>query len=200
MDNTDIQSLIDTLLYDSTIIDSEEIYSALLQHGEVAIQALLDAIHDTSHDEHHTIASVLCDILVDIGDEDAISVLLNLVNHPNNQVFTPAVRSLARCQTPNINHILCQLLEHPAPQVRRVVAWQLGRNRAISNVNCLLSHLNESDIETLRGIIWSLGHIGDHRIVLRLEPFTNHMSNDIAFIAREAIQRIKDKSLNLPFK
>ncbi|GEM_PF-1887671 len=196
----EIHLLIKAITHDSkSAIDSEDAYSALFELGEVAIQALLDTLDDTSHRQHHTIASILCDILVDVGDDDALMLLQNLVNHSNNEIFTPASRAIARFQTPEINTILCQLMDHEAAQVRRVMAWQLGRNRANKAVRCLINHLDEVDLETLRGVIWSLGHIGDHRIVMHIQPFTLHISSDISFIAREAIQRIHDKSLNLPF-
>jgi len=202
MTNPNIQQLIQTITETSTSsIDTEDTYNALLTSGETAILALLDAVQDKSHDQHHTLASVLCDILVDVGDEDALGMLRELVNHPNNAIFTPAARAVARFQTTDINTVLCDLLDHHAVQVRRVAAWQLGRNRATHMTNCLLKQIdNEEDIETLRGIIWSLGHIGDHRTRRRLEPFKDHHSDDVVVIAREAIQRIQDKSLNLPFK
>lgn len=181
-------------------MDAEDVYVALLDSGEIAIQALLDSLDDSLHHEHHTIASILCDILVDVGDDDALALLQQLVNSQNNEIFSPAARAIARIQLPQINTVLCNLLDHPAPQVRRVAAWQLGRNQAVGSAVCLLQHLDEIDLETLRGIIWSLGHIGDHRTIIRLEPYTHHLSNDIKFITREAIQRIDDRSLNLPFK
>jgi len=201
MTDSTIDSLVQTIVKGSgSAVELEDAYMALLDSGEAAINALSTAIDDTSHDQHHTLASVLCDILVDVGDNDALELLCSLMKHPNNAVFTPSAHAIARLKVDNINDVLCEMLKHPAPQVRRVAAWQLGRNRATQANACLLHHLDDVDMETLRGIIWSLGHIGDNRTVQRLLPFTQHVSGDIAFMAKEAIQRITDDSVNLPFK
>jgi len=195
--NISIEELIENIIldnFDNVGSDFESTYMMLLDSGAVAITPLLTFLKSDDHSQHHIIASILCDILVEVGDEDALQLLVDLLDDPRNGIFTPAVRAIARFKTPQINQVLCTLLDHPAPQVRRVVAWQLGRNEATKAFSSLINHLDEIDIETLRGIIWSLGIIGDSRAVRYLEPFTKHLSNDISFIAKEALQRIKQNT------
>ena len=194
MNQGEIEQLIYRLTLDSSEFENE--YDMLLQAGEEAISPLMDSLHSDDHNQHHMLASILCDILVEVGDNDALELLYHLINHPKNSVFTPAVRSLAQLKLPQVNQVLCELLDHPAPQVRRVVAWQLGRNQAIESESQLVQHLVEVDLETLRGIIWSLGQIGDSQTIRFIEPFTQHLSNDISFMAQEAIERITNKALN----
>ena len=76
------------------------------------------------------------------------------------------------------------------------MAWQLGRNQATEAKTALAEHLDEIDLETLRGVIWSLGHVGDDQSLRLIEPFTYHLSDDIAFIAREAVQHLESKVLD----
>ncbi len=196
--NTSIEELIEMMIldnFDDTNSDFESTYMMLLESGDIAISPLLDSLDSDNHTQHHIIASILCDILVDVHDEDALHLLTNLLDDSRNEVFTPAVRAIAQFKIPPINQVLCELLDHPAPQVRRVAAWQLGRNNATESFSVLVEHLDEIDIETLRGIIWSLGIIGDDRALRQIEPFTKHLSKDIAFIASEAIQRIQQSTL-----
>jgi hypothetical protein len=198
--NTSIEDLIQNIIVDnsdSTSADFESAYMMLLESGEATINPLMVSLQSDEHNQHHIIASILCDILVQVGDNDALELLNQLVYDPRNEIFTPAVRAIAQIKLPQINAILCELLDHPAPQVRRVVAWQLGRNKATEALPTLAHHLYEIDIETLRGIIWSLGQIGDHRSIRLIEPFTQHLSSDIAFIAREAIDRIENRAISL---
>ena len=197
--NISIDKLIENIIldnFDNVSSDFESTYMMMLDSGEVAIAPLLAYLESDEHNQHHIIASILCDILVEVSDENALGLLIDLLDDPRNEVFTPAVRAVARFKSPQINQVLCQLLDHPAPQVRRVVAWQLGRNEATKAFSALIDHLDEIDIEVLRGIIWSLGIIGNDRAIVILEPFTKHLSTDIAFIAKEAIQRIKQNSQN----
>lgn len=196
--NTSIEELIEIMIldnFDDANSDFESTYMMLLESGDTAINPLLQSLNSDDHTQHHIIASILCDILVDVHDEGALDVLIDLLDDSRNEVFTPAVRAIARFKIPSIDEILCALLDHPAPQVRRVAAWQLGRNNATNSYAVLVDHLDEIDIETLRGIIWSLGIIGDDRAIRQIEPFTRHLSKDIAFIATEAIQRIQQKAL-----
>ena len=196
--NMSVEELITSIVLDkfeNENSDFEGTYMMLLDSGEIAIAPLLATLESNDHNQHHIIASILCDILVDIHDEDALDLLLNLIDHPINAIFTPAIRAIARFKLPMINDVLCKLLDHPAPQVRRVASWQLGRNQAVEALPTLVDHLEEIDMETLRGIIWSLGIIGDQRVSRYIEPFTRHLTNDIAYIAEEAIQRIQEKNL-----
>ena len=198
--NMSIEELIENIISDNFAngdSDFESTYMMLLDSGEVAVAPLLSYLHADDHNQHHIIASVLCDILVEVCDEQALGILIDLLDDPRNEVFTPAARAIARFKTPRINQVLCALLDHHAPQVRRVAAWQLGRNEATKAFSMLRNHLDEIDIEALRGIIWSLGIIGNERAIRHLEPFTSHLSNDIAFIAKEAIQRIEEKTLSV---
>jgi len=175
--------------------DIETAYLELINHGEVAIEPVYTALQTAELESRHTLASILCDILVEVGDNDAFNLLQQLVDSNDNALFSPAIRALARFQHSQIDVILCNLLDHPAPQVRRVVAWQLGRNRAAMAFMPLLSHLRESDVETLRGIIWSLGRLGNSNAIPAIQPFVYHKQEDIAFIAREALQRIQSMTI-----
>lgn len=188
------QQLVDKIIDNTSTIDAELAYMNLLDEGEAVIGMLMEALVLDTHNKHHLLASILCDILVEVCDKDALTLLNELVYSPKHEIFTPAAHAIARMKTHTINCVLIKLLEHPAPQVRRIVVWQLGRNRATEAINVLIQHLNEIDLETLRGIIWSLGHIGDYRAVQYIEPFTQHWSSDISFMAKEAILRIKDKT------
>ena len=200
MQDTSIEELIQMILSEhsnSTSSDFERSYMMLLELGEATITPLMVSLQADDHTQHHIIASILCDVLVEIGNNDALALLKQLVHDPRNEIFTPVVRAIAQFKPSQANPILCELLDHPAPQVRRVVAWQLGRNAAVEALPTLAAHLDEIDIETLRGIIWSLGRVGDHRSRHLLEPFTKHLSDDIAFIAKEAIKRIEDRTFDL---
>jgi HEAT repeat protein len=200
MQDTSIEELIQTIILDNsnnTSSDFENAYMMLLELGEATITPLIVSLQSDEHNQHHIIASILCDILVEVGDNDALELLNQLVYDPRNEVFTPVVRAIAQFKLPQINPILCELLDHPAPQARRVVAWQLGRNEATEAFSTLATHLDEIDIETLRGIIWSLGRIGDYRSIHLIEPFTKHLSDDIAFIAKEAVERIANRAFDL---
>jgi len=197
--NISIEDLINIIIsddFDGVDSDYETTYMMLLDSGNMAIGSLLASLDSDNHTQHHIIASILCDILVDVHDEDALHLLIDLLDDSRNEVFTPAVRAIAQFKMPQIDQVLCDLLDHPAPQVRRVAAWQLGRNNATESFQDLVEHLDEIDIETLRGIIWSLGIIGDDRALRQIEPFKKHLSKDISFIAKEAIQRIKQQSPN----
>jgi hypothetical protein len=197
--NMSIEELITSIVLDKFEdgdSDFEGTYMMLLDSGEVAIAPLLASINSNNHHQHHIIASILCDILVDVHDKDALDLLLSLIDDPRNGIFTTAIRAIARFKLPMINDVLCRLLDHPAPQVRRVTAWQLGRNQAVEAISTLIDHLDEIDMETLRGMIWSLGIVGNQHVIRHIEPFTRHLKNDIAFISEEAIQRIKEKNLS----
>lgn len=198
--NTSIEELIQEILLDDTdngSPDFEDAYMMLLESGEETINPLMVLLHSDEHNQHHLIASILCEILVATGDDDALELLNQLVYDPRNEIFTPAVRAIAQFKLPQTNAILCNLLDHPAPQTRRVVAWQLGRNEATEAIPTLTHHLDEIDMETLRGIIWSFGRIGDHPCIRLIEPFIGHLSNDIAYIAKEAIDRIENRAFDL---
>lgn len=180
---------------DSDSADVETAYQILVNQGEMAIEPLFAAIQASKDENRHMLASILCDILVEVGDDAALDVLQQLVDNDDNAIFTTAIRAIARFKHPQIDLILCEFLSHPAPQIRRVVAWQLGRNQADVALTALLNHLRETDTETLRGIIWSLGRLGKSNAIPALQPFLNHHQEDIAFIAREALERIQAESV-----
>lgn len=187
MSQTSIEQAILALVDSPSDTEFEDAFNHLIEAGESAIAPLFTAINQVEGETRHTLVSVLCEILVEVADDDALELLAQLIYSDDNTLFTPAVQAIARLQLPQINSILGELLDHPAPQVRRVVAWQLGRNLAEEETATLVDHLNDVDIETLRGIIWSLGKIGDPQVIPAIYPFLNHFSKDIVVVTREAV-------------
>jgi HEAT repeat protein len=82
-------------------------------------------------------------------------------------------------------------LNNDCVMVRRVAAWYMGRKlvqEAVSPLTLLAQ--KESDIETLRAAIWSLGVLRNVEALPTMEKLTEHSNPLIKTTAREAMTRI----------
>ena len=86
---------------------------------------------------------------------------------------------------------LLEAITHPSFNVRRVAAWYMGRKKVSESVKPLIERLKvESDMETLRAVIWTLGVLRDAQAISALEGFIEHPIGLVGTAARIALSKM----------
>ncbi|MBZ0277373.1 MAG: HEAT repeat domain-containing protein [Anaerolineae bacterium] len=72
---------------------------------------------------------------------------------------------------------LTQALQNSTPEIRRIAAWYMGQRKVAESSSSLLHSLSvETDTETLRAIIWSVGILKISEAKPELEKLLHHES------------------------
>ncbi|HUN07098.1 MAG TPA: HEAT repeat domain-containing protein [Aggregatilineales bacterium] len=106
----------------------------------------------------------------------------------------PAMRVVAvlRLEAEEKTSALIPALSHSDVPVRRIAAWYMGRKQVREAATQLRERLSdETDIEVLRGVIWSVGVLRDQSSIHLLRSLCQHPTSLIASTAAESLIRIE---------
>lgn len=90
---------------------------------------------------------------------------------------------------------LIESLENQFASVRRIAAWYMGRRRITEAVKPLIALIQtETDSETLRAAIWSLGVLRDKAALPHIQKLSLHPDSQIAVTVQDALSKFKSES------
>ncbi len=131
------------------------------------------------------------DALVEIGAPRALEPMMTALRDTDAVVAWSAARVLSRIGAPAVER-LCGALRHPKAEVRWRAGWALGKTGAPA-IDALLAALRDPNPEVRLSAARGLGKIGDGRALPELERVAREDWGDIASVARQAIEQIRQR-------
>lgn len=149
-----------------------------------SIIVLLEALVTTDSD---IAKQSMCYVLGIRGSKRAIPILITLLAHPASGVRSAAAESLAKIGS---NHAGIALLEHYRKEVdieaKRMYAVVLGSVCYTPAIPALVAALSDTDASLRGSAAWSLGELGDVRVLTQLKTMLDQEKDRYA---REQLQK-----------
>ena len=104
------------------------------------------------------------------SDTNVLSILLNLLGHPNSYVGSAAAIAMARIDPDGIGDRVLERLNDASPAVRQDAALALGFSHKTRHVDPLLIALaKEQDMKTAAEIVFALSELKSPDAIVGLE-------------------------------
>jgi HEAT repeat protein len=149
-----------------------------------ALPILRIALYDRNDSVRHAAAYAVIEVAY--GGDSAESLRAALADAEAHVRYI-AVRSL---EFMDASSYMLEAARNDEPRVRRIAVYYVGKARLSAGYDLLIDALQDPDDEVCLGAIWSLGQIGNPKVIPALEELVADPSHNVARAAREALLKL----------
>lgn len=181
-----MEALHDSFWWYEREVAAGDLLHAIEKMGATAVEPLIEALQD----KEGTVRKFAAMLLGRIGDPRAIEPLGMALYDLHHDVGNASAESLARFGIPAVG-LLVEALNHPEMWIRVHSIHALSKIKDERVVTILLQMLDDPEREVKKGVIKSLGELGDARALPALQAiFSNRADREMQSLAKEAIGRL----------
>lgn len=158
---------------------------AFINLGKPAVHALIETMHDETYEFKHYVVQVLGDI----GDPEALDVLLNAIQDPNREIR--ALTSFDKMGKPAVQPLLDIVANHPDREVRRSALSALGHIPDERIIAPALRWLSDDWLKASAALV--LRHYQNDEVTESLINLLNDRKPSVRYSAAIALGEIRDE-------